>query len=200
MAARRRAVRQRRPHGAAPRGAAVRRARGLHQRAAAPALQGVQAALDARHRRTLDRLSAIHRRRPDVSRAVEAAVSSPAARALSGRRPRPPAREGRPGGADSILGRLGCVPGRYTLVVPGGGTNHPGTGDAMVEFAQAARELASAGEDTVFVGRAPAAAAAVRAAPAAAGLTAPAAAGPPHRPLRAVCASRARCRRATWRS
>ncbi len=103
-------------------------------------------------------------------------------------------------GADSILGRLGCVPGRYTLVVPGGGTNHPGTGDAMMEFVQAARELACAGEDTVFVGRAPAAAAAVRAAPAAAGLTHRRPRDQPHRPLRAVCASRARCRRATWRS
>jgi hypothetical protein len=86
---------------------------------------------------------------------------------------RRPAR-GAEGGAESILGRLGCVPGRYTLVVPGGGTNHPGTGDAMMEFVEAARALASAGEDTVFVGRAPPRAAGA----AAAGTAAPAAVGP----------------------
>ena len=39
-----------------------------------------------------------------------------------------------------------------------------------------------------------------RAAPAAAGLTHRRPRDQPHRPLRAVCASRARCRRATWRS
>jgi hypothetical protein len=85
------------------------------------------------------------------------------------------------GGAGSILGRLGCIPGRYTLVVPGGGTNHPGTGDAMMEFAQAARALAATGEDTVFVGRAPPQAAGAGAAgmpaPAATGTATPAAEG-----------------------
>lgn len=54
----------------------------------------------------------------------------------------------------SILERLGCVPNGYTLVVPGGGTGHPGAGDAVGEFLAAARELAAAGEDIVFLGRA----------------------------------------------
>lgn len=64
----------------------------------------------------------------------------------------PPGKDGGQTG-ESILARLGCVSGRYTLVVPGGGTNHPGAGNAMREFLQAARGLAAGGEDTVFVGR-----------------------------------------------
>jgi UDP:flavonoid glycosyltransferase YjiC (YdhE family) len=44
------------------------------------------------------------------------------------------------------------------LVVPGGGTGHPGADDAVGRFLLAAQELAAAGFDTVFVGRGPAAA------------------------------------------
>jgi glycosyltransferase involved in cell wall biosynthesis len=65
------------------------------------------------------------------------------------------------GGAppQSVLGRLECAAGRYTLVVPGGGTNHPGAGDAVREFREAAQSLAAGGEVTVFVGGPPPAAA-----------------------------------------
>jgi len=55
---------------------------------------------------------------------------------------------------ESILSRIGCVAHQYTLVVPGGGTGHPGASDAIARFRQAAGELAAAGVDTVFVGRA----------------------------------------------
>ncbi len=58
------------------------------------------------------------------------------------------------GARESILARLHCVPDQYTLVVPGGGTGHPGASDAVDRFLQAARELAATGADTVFVGRA----------------------------------------------
>jgi glycosyltransferase involved in cell wall biosynthesis len=57
------------------------------------------------------------------------------------------------GARASILARIGCVPQEYALVVPGGGTGHPGAGDAVERFLQAASELAGAGVDTVFVGR-----------------------------------------------
>jgi hypothetical protein len=58
------------------------------------------------------------------------------------------------GAREPILARLHCVPDQYTLVVPGGGTGHPGASDAVARFLQAARELAATGVDTVFVGRA----------------------------------------------
>lgn len=54
---------------------------------------------------------------------------------------------------ESMVARTGCVPGRYLLVVPGGGTGHPGADDAVDRFLHAARELAAGGIDTVFVGR-----------------------------------------------
>jgi hypothetical protein len=54
---------------------------------------------------------------------------------------------------DSILARVGVVPDGYVLVVPGGGTGHPGAGDAVERFLDAARELAATGVATVFVGR-----------------------------------------------
>jgi glycosyltransferase involved in cell wall biosynthesis len=54
---------------------------------------------------------------------------------------------------ESILSRIGCVAHQYTLVVPGGGTGHPGASDAIARFRQAAGELAAGGVDTVFVGR-----------------------------------------------
>jgi glycosyltransferase involved in cell wall biosynthesis len=56
----------------------------------------------------------------------------------------------------SVVSRLGCEAGRYVLVVPGGGTGHPGAQDAVDQFLEAARAIAATGVDTVFVGRAPA--------------------------------------------
>jgi len=53
---------------------------------------------------------------------------------------------------ESILARLGCAPGAYALVVPGGGTGHPGAADAVTRFSAAARELARTTLDTVYVG------------------------------------------------
>src|ERR1700688_4242309 len=41
----------------------------------------------------------------------------------------------------------------YLLMVPGGGTGHPGAPDAVEVFLQAARRLAALGVDTVLVGR-----------------------------------------------
>ncbi|MDB6083157.1 MAG: hypothetical protein JWN43_1038, partial [Gammaproteobacteria bacterium] len=61
-------------------------------------------------------------------------------------------------GGDSWLARLGRIQNGYVLVVPGGGTGHPGADDAVGQFLLAAQELAAAGFDTVFVGRGPAAA------------------------------------------
>jgi predicted glycosyltransferase len=40
----------------------------------------------------------------------------------------------------------------YALVVPGGGTGHPGAADAVARFHRAATALAAAGIPTVFVG------------------------------------------------
>jgi hypothetical protein len=44
--------------------------------------------------------------------------------------------------------------GDYALVVPGGGTGHPGAADAVARFLEAARGLAAAGVNTIFVGAA----------------------------------------------
>jgi glycosyltransferase involved in cell wall biosynthesis len=52
----------------------------------------------------------------------------------------------------AILARAGCEAGTFALVVPGGGTGHPGVGDAADEFMRAALALASAGTPTVYVG------------------------------------------------
>lgn len=61
---------------------------------------------------------------------------------------------------DVILSRTGESPAfrlgiaaDYVLMVPGGGTGHPGAGDAVEVFLQAARGLAALGVDTVLVGR-----------------------------------------------
>ncbi len=54
-------------------------------------------------------------------------------------------------GADSILAREGLNLESYVLVVPGGGTGHPGAGDASAKFLAAALSLADSGP-TVFVG------------------------------------------------
>ncbi|MEA3132664.1 MAG: hypothetical protein QOG17_510 [Gammaproteobacteria bacterium] len=54
---------------------------------------------------------------------------------------------------DGLLARMGLALDGYVLVVPGGGTGHPGAGDAVEQFLHAARELAAAGIAAVFVGR-----------------------------------------------
>jgi predicted glycosyltransferase len=54
-------------------------------------------------------------------------------------------------GEDSILVRAGLNPKTYVLIVPGGGTGHPGAGDATATFLAAANTLADSGV-TVFVG------------------------------------------------
>jgi len=51
-----------------------------------------------------------------------------------------------------ILSQAGCAAGRYVLVVPGGGTGHPGAGGAVEYFSAAACTLAARGVVTVFVG------------------------------------------------
>ena len=53
---------------------------------------------------------------------------------------------------DSIMARLGLSPETFVLVVPGGGTGHPGAGDATARFLAAAIALADAGTETLFVG------------------------------------------------
>jgi glycosyltransferase involved in cell wall biosynthesis len=52
----------------------------------------------------------------------------------------------------AILARAGCDAGTFVLVVPGGGTGHPGVDDAADRFEAAARALAAAGTATVYVG------------------------------------------------
>jgi UDP:flavonoid glycosyltransferase YjiC (YdhE family) len=52
----------------------------------------------------------------------------------------------------AMLSQAGCSAGNYVLVVPGGGTGHPGAGDAVEQFRAAARQLAAGGVVTVFVG------------------------------------------------
>ena len=58
---------------------------------------------------------------------------------------------------DSVRTRIGIALNGYVLVVPGGGTGHPGARDATGQFLDAARGLAAAGVETVFVGVAPSA-------------------------------------------
>jgi hypothetical protein len=53
---------------------------------------------------------------------------------------------------DSILARIGCTADAFVLVVPGGGTGHPGAMNAMGQFLAAARSLADSDIATVFVG------------------------------------------------
>ncbi len=57
-----------------------------------------------------------------------------------------------PSRRDAVLARIGCVAGSYVLVVPGGGTGHPGRRDAVGQFVAAARSLAARGVATVYVG------------------------------------------------
>jgi spore coat polysaccharide biosynthesis predicted glycosyltransferase SpsG len=57
-----------------------------------------------------------------------------------------------PGQREAILSRAGCDAGTFVLVVPGGGTGHPGADDAVDQFMAAARALAMSGVPTVYVG------------------------------------------------
>ena len=52
---------------------------------------------------------------------------------------------------ESIVARVGLKQGGYLLVVPGGGTGHPGANDAAEQFLGAANSLAET-ETVVFVG------------------------------------------------
>ena len=52
----------------------------------------------------------------------------------------------------AVLSRTGCGTGTFVLVVPGGGTGHPGADDAVGQFMAAARALAARGVATVYVG------------------------------------------------
>ena len=53
--------------------------------------------------------------------------------------------------ASAVLQRLDLHDKSYVLVVPGGGTGHPGARDAVQVFAAAARALAARGVTTVLV-------------------------------------------------
>jgi len=53
--------------------------------------------------------------------------------------------------AAAVLQRLGLTTKPYVLVVPGGGTGHPGARDAVQVFAAAAQALAERGMNTVLV-------------------------------------------------
>ena len=57
-----------------------------------------------------------------------------------------------PGQREAILARAGCDAGTFVLVVPGGGTGHPGADDAVEQFMAAARALAMRGVPTVYIG------------------------------------------------
>ncbi len=59
---------------------------------------------------------------------------------------------GSPAQRAAVLARAGCTAGTFALVVPGGGTGHPGADDAAQRFAAAARTLADRGTATVYVG------------------------------------------------
>jgi glycosyltransferase involved in cell wall biosynthesis len=52
----------------------------------------------------------------------------------------------------AILSRAGCGAGTFVLLVPGGGTGHPGADEAVGQFTAAARTLAARGVPTVYVG------------------------------------------------
>jgi ADP-heptose:LPS heptosyltransferase len=53
---------------------------------------------------------------------------------------------------NSIMARVGSSLETYVLLVPGGGTGHPGASDAAATFLAAANTLADGGTPTVFVG------------------------------------------------
>ena len=56
----------------------------------------------------------------------------------------------------ALLAQTACTAGGFLLVVPGGGTGHPGARDAIGHFYDAAQRLAALGVPTVYVGPAPA--------------------------------------------
>ncbi|HEU4626060.1 MAG TPA: hypothetical protein VFS52_14930 [Steroidobacteraceae bacterium] len=62
--------------------------------------------------------------------------------------------------AAEVMARFDTTPGHYVLVVPGGGTQHPGAENAPQVVAEAARKLAERGINTVLVGVEPLASAA----------------------------------------
>jgi glycosyltransferase involved in cell wall biosynthesis len=57
-----------------------------------------------------------------------------------------------PAQSGAVLARAGCDAGTFVLVVPGGGTGHPGADEAVAGFLAAARTLAARGVATVYVG------------------------------------------------
>lgn len=57
--------------------------------------------------------------------------------------------------ATKLLERYSLRSGEYVLVVPGGGTGHPGVEDAPTVIANAAHQIASAGHSTLLVGVTP---------------------------------------------
>ncbi len=67
---------------------------------------------------------------------------------------RPPTQSRR----SALLAQLGLAPGSFVLVVPGGGTGHPGAADAAARFYAAAGATASDGAPTAYVGPTPLAA------------------------------------------
>ena len=54
--------------------------------------------------------------------------------------------------AVSMMAKFAVTPGEYVLVVPGGGSDHPGAEDAPKIVAEAARRVAERGFPTVLVG------------------------------------------------
>jgi hypothetical protein len=84
--------------------------------------------------RALERLKLRWLRRPTV-RYLDVICSQPTAEQVA-----------------ALMSHAGLTPGAYVLVVPGGGTGHPGADDAVGQFLAAARQLAAAGIPTVFVG------------------------------------------------
>ena len=58
-------------------------------------------------------------------------------------------------GAAAVVAPPAAAASPFALVVPGGGTGHPGAADAVARFHQAAVALGAAGVPTVFVGPVP---------------------------------------------
>ncbi|MGO9038083.1 MAG: glycosyltransferase [Steroidobacteraceae bacterium] len=57
-----------------------------------------------------------------------------------------------PGAAAEVLARAGLQGQRFVLMVPGGGTGHPGSYGAAAQFLEAGRAMAAGGVVTAFVG------------------------------------------------
>lgn len=54
--------------------------------------------------------------------------------------------------AQSVLTQLGVASGEYVLIVPGGGTEHPGTRPTLQAVGEGAQRIAARGNTTVLVG------------------------------------------------